>query len=107
MGQVSNKLRRLTTGYSHWCPACDEMHHLPDNWSFNGNVECPTFSPSFKQSGIIWSNGYNEKGIGQGESQEHICHYTITDGKIQFYGDSSHGRTDVIEMPDLPLEYRD
>lgn len=84
--QVSSIMRRGATGYWHWCPACEMHHPLPLSWNFNGNVEKPTFSPSFKQMRI--RNG--------------DCHYFITDGNIQFLSDSWHHRSDIVAMPALP-----
>jgi hypothetical protein len=84
---VTRKLRRATGRYFHWCPACRELHPLPDKWSFNGNVERPSFSPSFRQH------------TTRGE-----CHYTIADGQIHFYADSYHGREDIVTMPNFPTQ---
>ena len=107
MGQVSAKMRRADGRYFHWCPACQEMHPLPDSWTFNGNVERPTFSPSFKTTFTHWTGGVAESGHGLGERQERICHYIIADGKIHFCADSWHGRSDVADMPDLPRDLTD
>lgn len=107
MSQVSAKLRRGPAQYFHWCPACEGMHPLPDGWTFNGNVDRPTFSPSFKQTFVRWSGGVDQAGIGQGERQQVVCHYIITDGRIQFCSDSWHGRTDVVEMPHVPAHLTD
>jgi hypothetical protein len=70
------------------------MHPLPfeKGWTFDGNIEAPTFTPSFKHD---WGNGK-------------CCHYVMTAGKVAYCGDCTHpmvGRT--IDMPDLPPEYRD
>lgn len=102
MQQVSSTMRRGRDRYFHWCPACEEMHPLPDSWKFNGNVDRPTFAPSFKHTLVRWSGGIDAHGIGQGERQQVICHYTITDGLIQFHLDSWHKRTDIVAMPPLP-----
>jgi hypothetical protein len=32
-----------------------------------------------------------------------MCHYFIAGGKIQFCSDSWHGRSDVVDMPKIPL----
>ena len=29
-----------------WCPACDEPHMFDHRWTFDGNHEAPTFTPS-------------------------------------------------------------
>lgn len=52
MGQVSSTLRRAEGGYMHWCPGCEEVHVLPDRWTFNGDLDSPTFTPSFRHSGL-------------------------------------------------------
>lgn len=107
--QVSALLRRGSTGYFHWCPACEMMHPLPDGkdspgggWQFNGNVDRPTFTPSFKQTYVHWTGGIAEDGRGLGEKQDRVCHYIITNGLIQFCSDSWHGRSDIVAMPSIP-----
>ena len=56
VGQVTDKMRKTTHGFSWWCPGCDEMHPLPfeRGWTFDGNLAAPTFTPSFKHD---WNNG--------------------------------------------------
>ena len=90
MSQVSKIFRRAPGCYMHWCPGCEEMHPLPDSWTFNGDLNKPTFSPSFLQGGC----GKDYKGS---------CHYFITDGNIAYCGDNKHeynGKT--IPIPELP-----
>lgn len=105
-------LRRFDRGYWHWCPACEETHPLYDNWKFNGNVDCPTFSPSFKHSGLRTVN-VNGRWTGEyvrdaaGKPVDGTCHYIITDGKIQFCSDSWHKRSDVVAMPPIPPHLQD
>lgn len=102
--QVSLILRKTVTGHAHWCPACEQVHILPDSWTFNGDVQRPTFSPSFEHTYVYWTGGVNARGLGQGERQLRICHYIITDGRIQFCPNSWHGRSDIVQMPLLPYE---
>jgi len=83
------------------------MHPLPDGWTFDGNLEQPTFSPSFKHTRTRFPS-YTEAGIGIGEPLPFICHYILTAGQLQFCGDSSHkmaGQT--VPLPELPGAYRD
>ena len=96
MVQVGSKLRRLIDGYAHWCPGCLEMHRLPDSWTFvNGNLESPTFTPSFRHSGMqrvkvdgTWTGGWI---LGpDGKALEEVCHYILTDGILNFCGDCTH-----------------
>lgn len=107
MNHVSPIMRRAVGRYFHWCPACEEMHPLPDSWSFNGDVKKPTFSPSFKHNGLRTVN-VNGVWTGEwvrgpdGEALDGTCHYIITDGKIQFCQDSWHKRSDIVAMPPIP-----
>lgn len=99
--QVSPILRRGVERYFHWCPACEQTHPLPDSWKFNGDVQRPTFEPSFRQTFARWSG---EPGSAEARATKKnlVCHYIITDGKIQFCPDSWHGRSDIVQMPLLP-----
>ena len=114
MGQVSSKLRRGAGGYFHWCPACEEMHHLPDSWQFNGNIESPTFSPSFKHEGVRVTKDANGEWTGDwvrdvnGHTIPYICHYILTNGILNYCGDCTHGlKGQAVPLPDLPEFYRD
>lgn len=91
-------MRRLQGGaFAHWCPACESMHPLPASWRFDGNLDRPTFQPSFRQ--LL----QHEKG---GD-----CHYNITNGEIVWHGDCWHRRTgqqpmvrlDTVDYADDPL----
>lgn len=84
------------------CAAC-RWHSIPKkgksgaNWTFNGNVHCPTFTPSV-----------NELLNGPGpEHREGIpsrrCHYIVAAGKIKYCGDCTHalkGQT----LPMIPFD---
>jgi hypothetical protein len=101
--QVTPFLRRNAYGWSHWCPACEQMHTLPDEgWTFNGNEHRPSWSPSFKHTLVHWPKGVDAIGIGRGTSVNRVCHYIVTDGLIQFCKDSWHGRSDIVAMPPIP-----
>ena len=100
MSQVSSVLRRSTTGYSHWCPGCREMHHIhtdaPNSngaqWSFDGNAESPTFTPSVNISSHDEEDGTTER-----------CHYNLTAGVLNFCGDSTHSLAgQPVPLPPLP-----
>ncbi len=100
MGQVSMKLRRTEAGYAHWCPGCNRMHVLPSSWTFDGNLDAPTYSPSFKHTCVINPAG-RAPFVG-------TCHYILTAGVLNYCGDCDHsmiGRS--VALPDLPPEYRD
>jgi hypothetical protein len=107
--QVSPKLRRGEGAYFHWCPACEEMHILPDSWHFNGDLNRPTFSPSFKHEGSKIIYDAQGKWTGEwvrdaaGNTVPFICHYILTDGILNYCGDCSHDSAGKnIPLPDLP-----
>lgn len=69
------------------CPGCDMPHQIHTqhhsgngaNWSFNDNMEKPTFSPSLLVR-FTWGE----------EQKENICHSYIKDGQWQFLNDCTH-----------------
>jgi hypothetical protein len=84
-------------GYSWYCPGCKTHHEVstdkPDEygyiWIFSGTVECPTIRAS------LLVNPNNEPGRPR-------CHCYITEGKIEFFQDSTHELAgQIIEMKDL------
>lgn len=65
-------------------------NHKNAQWSFNGNLDRPTFSPSVNER-----TGYfvdpNVKGDEDWlKENSYHCHFIITDGKIYFCEDCSH-----------------
>ena len=113
MGQVSSVLRRYKGGYLHWCPACEEMHVLPDSWKFDGNLERPTFHPSFKHEGCQIEK-VDGKWTGEwirgadGKPLPFVCHYVLTAGQLHFCADCTHSMAGkVVPLPKLPEFYAD
>lgn len=114
MGQVGSKMRRVgsTDGYtagglSHWCPACGKMHAFAldgknssgAQWTWDGNVEFPTFRPSM----LIRVYG-GERGTDVKE----ICHYILAAGIIDYCGDSTHALSgQSVPLPELPIHLKD
>lgn len=92
-------------GFGHWCPGCNSGHEIDTEepnasgakWSFNGDHDRPTFSPSIN---IRWGNKVpGHESFTRGGA----CHYFVTDGQIVFCADSTHafaGQT--VVLPDLP-----
>lgn len=107
MAQLGKFLRKSSTGYLHYCPACENVHQyrvggdISPQWTFDGNVDKPTFSPSML---IFHTDRYADGGILLNPPQRRtICHYTMTAGMIYFHGDSPHklsGQT--VPLPELP-----
>lgn len=84
------KLGRVKTsdgspyGWTFHCPGCQEVHLIGVQWEFNGDLEKPTFSPSYlaRRPGMV-------------------CHSFIRDGQMQFLGDCTHdlaGQT--VDLPE-------
>lgn len=113
MSQVGPFLRKTTSGHAHWCPGCKEMHGIPDTWTFNGDLQSPSFSPSVRHTGkakIIkdgrWTGEWHRSE--DGTALEHCCHYFITDGQIDFCGDCTHPLSgQKLPLPPLPEGFRD
>lgn len=71
-------------GFSFWCPGCEGFHafrvrsheRFTDEpvWSFDGNLEAPTFSPSLRCS-------------IHGKT---TCHLFLRNGQIEYCSDSPH-----------------
>lgn len=98
MGAVGSKLRNTKDGFLQ-CPACEEVHKFVTDgsrgWSFDGNVDAPTFSPSMK---VSWG-----KYVDLKHDEGGICHYFLTAGVINYCGDSTHemaGKS--VPLPDWP-----
>lgn len=75
------KIRTSESGHYlvHECPGCKQFHLIPIKdeavkWTFNGNFDKPTLTPSVKHT---WGAG-------------RVCHYFISDGRIEYCGDCSH-----------------
>jgi hypothetical protein len=96
------------------CPGCKDYHTFFYNgrrhpvsgatWKFDGNLDCPTVSPSLN---LAWGNQADEKWEqSEGEPPPNgwsgRCHSIITSGKISFCGDCTHhlvGQT--VDLPEL------
>ena len=93
------------------CPGCGDTHTVSDNWTFNGDYEKPTFSPSILVRCGHYSQYYDGKNCWCNFSERYPgeeapfkcsrCHSYVTDGKIQFLSDCTHelaGQT--VGIPD-------
>ena len=90
-----------TIGYMIFCPACGRGHLFytdypakpQHNWTFNGDLEKPTFKPSM----LVHSHKTQPR-----------CHSHVTDGKIAFLNDCDHdmkGKT--VDLPDCDEKFTD
>lgn len=108
--KLSPKLRGVEGGaHAHWCPGCGEMHHIPGSWSFDGNVDRPTFNPSVKITGVKceivdgeWTGEWLRDAAGA--TIPSCCHYFLHAGRLNFCGDSTHDLAgQAVDLPDLPV----
>lgn len=85
-------------GYSFWCPGCKHYHWFNvvadehpkgEKWSFNGNMDKPTFSPSL----------LHDEPMESGKR----CHLHVQDGIIKYCGDCSH----ALAGKEVPLQLGD
>lgn len=84
----------------HWIVRCKMCgtHYIPKSsdenktWYFNGNVNCPTFVPSIKEiTNDPTHPHYQPRALTS------ICHFTITNGTMQYHGDCTHEMANTSE----------
>lgn len=99
-------------GWMIRCPVEKHTYHVfpkvgrpGASWTFNGDMEKPTFRPSMNEL-------VNGPGKHHNEScPTWRCHFTVTDGMIEYHGDCTHdlvGKTLPLEHwpPERVEEYR-
>jgi hypothetical protein len=95
-------------GWNHYCPACKTTHGFAvespfrngARWSFDGNMEAPTFSPSMNIR--VGPYPYDPAETDHGRIE--VCHYFLRGGVIEYLGDCTHEmRGQRVPLPDLPL----
>ena len=91
------------------CPGCKDNHQATvGTWTFNGDLDQPTLSPSLLVRGVQWdpvAYPYFAKRAERHPDVEVggriVCHSFVTDGRIQFLGDCTHvlaGQT--VDLPE-------
>jgi len=114
MAALSPILRSLAgNGVAFWCPGCDAAHAIrSDVWTWNGDVNKPTFSPSVLVTGGHYTPGhegdcwctYNAKHPEDPAPFKcERCHSFVRDGQIQFLGDCTHALAgQTVALPPWP-----
>ena len=97
------KLKPLTDtgrliGYVFFCPGCEHVHVFyvsgQVTWSFTGDEEQPTFSPSLLNT-----------SPDHPDPKQRRCHLNLTFGKLQFHPDCSHALAGkLVDLPEWPWE---
>lgn len=93
-------------GLKHKCPACEYNHTIPVHqrvegeahhvWTYNGNVESPTFHPSVNISATARDGTLIMR-----------CHYFVVNGKINFCDDCTHKMKGMQNVPMIPFTLED
>ncbi len=84
------KVARSGNRWLFHCPACGFAHGPDDSWTFNGDVERPTFSPS-----LLVRCEYGEA------REKRVCHSFVRDGRIEYLSDCTHAMAgQTVEIPD-------
>lgn len=95
------------------CPGCDDNHQIGvGTWTFNGDLERPTFTPSVLVRAIQWDvetypretfKRRAERHAGVPAGEHTVCHSFVTDGRIQFLGDCTHELAgQIVDLPEWP-----
>ena len=91
-------------GWKFYCPGCaqydapdhgrlHQVHVVTTGWTFNGDVDKPTLSPSVLVTGGFWEDGTNI---------EVRCHSFVREGRIEFLSDCSHKLAGMtVELPEI------
>jgi hypothetical protein len=81
-------MKRTDDAFVFYCPGCKGGHMYDSRWTFNGDMDKPTFTPS-----LLYRGGENNTR----------CHMYLTQGMILFLSDCSHelaGKT--VELTEWP-----
>lgn len=94
--------------FAFFCPACHFAHWFKvgnGGWTWNGNREKPTISPSILARGKRTVTDTEADRIMAGEKvviPEFRCHSFVKEGKIQFLGDCTHDmKNQTVDLPEF------
>ncbi len=106
------------SGWLIFCPACRCGHKFDKGrWTFNGDLEKPTFSPSMLVKSVdLPKHNPITDDFAKGEDGEYlfgpdgrllgckdrVCHSFVRDGHIEFLNDCTHelaGQT--VDLPNI------
>lgn len=112
MEKVGSKLLRHDDYVYFMCPGCKDYHAIKTGaggWSFNGDGDKPTFTPSVLVSVQTWHPPVTNENMAVWDIEpweQHLviqtCHSFVADGRIQFLSDCSHDLKDTtVDLPDM------
>ncbi len=74
------------SGWLIHCPACGYGHFFDKRWTFNGNLERPTFRASM----LVYEHADRPR-----------CHSFVTNGRIEYLKDCTHAQAgETVDLPD-------
>ena len=85
-----------------WCPGCRDVHFVngaphPDGWTWNGDLERPTISPSILVRYRHWEPPVTAENLEQWKREpweqhqvDRVCHSFVRDGVWEYLADSTH-----------------
>lgn len=100
--------QRRGTNTLFWCPGCDYLHMVSEAWDVSGSDETLTISPSvlvYERQKFI-NEDLDRPALMAPENITTAprCHSFVTNGHIQFLGDSTHSlagqMVPLAPMPD-------
>lgn len=106
MAQILSPVLMMVGGEpTVWCPGCKMIHrfnvnapnqHTGARWTWDGNVNSPTFHPSMNID------------MGKWQGKEKRCHSFVQNGMWVYCSDTTHefsGQT--IPLPSIPEDEKD
>lgn len=96
----------MPSGYAHWCPACKTGHafatDVPNSngaiWTFDGNMDAPTFEPSMNITVNAKAHPHHQPDV-----ETSVCHYFLRAGIITYLMDCTHEMRGMkVSLPDHP-----
>ena len=108
---MNTTVRKVADRFMINCPGCNDTHWFDGGWSFNGDMQRPTISPSLmvttghyldihKPGDSCWCTYNAEHPDEPAPFKCYRCHSFIRDGRIQFLSDCTHelaGKT--VDLP--------
>ena len=87
-------------GYAFRCPGCEHTHvfwtapplagSTKPTWTFDGNMEAPTFAPSLKN-----------EAPNHSDPRQRCCHLNLTAGRVHYANDCTHPLVNtIVDLPE-------
>lgn len=89
--------------WKFWCPGCDSAHVVSDSWEVS--IDTATISPSVlvhSHKKLINPDLTGDAlTVAENVTTTPQCHSFVTNGRIQYLGDSTHALAgQTVDLPD-------